>query len=193
MNRDRDFVAQLGQKLSVPWSSHTCSAQLREPGTISVRLCRPLDLHGELPFAAPPPSSLGPVPSSIARFHQGIQRMNRRCCPGSRTSSRWCASACCWPLCTSDRRKQLRSNLNSRCIVGSREYHQRVYERAAVTRQKRYPWSPSQALAEAAARDADDDWVRIMGAAAGGCDGRLHLEPVLERFSLVSAHYKLLR
>ena len=42
-----------------------------------------------------------------------------------------------------------------------------------------------QALAEAAARDADDDWVRVMGAAAGGCDGRLHLDPVLERFSLV--------
>ncbi len=43
----------------------------------------------------------------------------------------------------------------------------------------------SQALAEAAARDADDDWVRVMGAAADGCDGRLHLEPMLERFSLV--------
>ena len=42
-----------------------------------------------------------------------------------------------------------------------------------------------QALAEAAARDADDDWVRVMGAAADGCDTRLHLEPVLERFSLV--------
>jgi len=42
-----------------------------------------------------------------------------------------------------------------------------------------------QALAEAAARDADDDWVRVMGAAADGCDGRLHLEPVLERFALV--------
>ena len=49
----------------------------------------------------------------------------------------------------------------------------------------------AQALAEAAAQDADDDWVRIMGAAADRCDGSLHLEPVLERFSLVGLPSRL--